>query len=259
MASCSYILTLGKRHHLLAPSTYKACITPTQAKELFGSDRRPRPLGCGVFACVFEHKDPNKVVKITRDPSDVAGLLRGQGLKQVPKVYASHKLIGHPRWTTPREKTSRQQEWPEQPEAFALVVEKLRVLSGSEKAKWNRQIKHLLRFQVQEEQKRKIIAAGGGRTAPAMPDAKTKPYHRPMPADAARAVCSKKPIDDCEARMKELIKMKADLLARGIDWQDMHAGNIGLDKNGRLKALDLGASPTPMDRDVPELAGRRRR
>ena len=259
MASCSYILTLGKRHPRFAPSTYKTCITPTQAKELFGSDRKPRPLGCGVYACVFEHKDAGKVVKITRDSSDVAGLLQGQGLEQVPKVYAHHKLVGRPRWTTPRPKLHPHwQEWPEQPEAFALVVEKLRVFTGSEKSKWNQRIRRLETFQIQEAQKRALVAAGGGKTEPARPDAKTKTYRRPMPADAARAVCPKKPYDDCEARMRELIQMKAALASRGIEWHDLHAGNIGLDSRGRLKALDLGASPTPLDRDVPELAGRRR-
>jgi len=259
--SCAYVLTLGKRHPELAPSSYKVCITPTQAQELFGSAAPPRPLGCGVFACVFPHKEPDKVVKITRDPSDVAGLLKGQGLAQVPKVYDSRKLVGQPHWTTPRMRLSKQQEWPDKPEAFALVVEKLRVLTGHEKSKWQQRIRRMHQFKREEESKRKIIAAGGGNTAPAQPFAKTKPYVRPTIGNMAKAICPKRPLIEaasCSLRIRELNKMAADLQKRGIDWVDIHAGNIGIAKNGRWKAIDLGASTTPLDVKLPELAEWRR-
>jgi hypothetical protein len=262
MKACAFILTLGKRHEKLAPSSYKTCITATQAQELFGTTKRPKALGCGVFACVFEHKDPGKVVKITRDPSDVAGLLKGQGLPQVPKVYASHKLAGQPRWTTPRVRQFKWQEWPDEPEAFALIVEKLRVLTGSEKSKWQQRIARMHRFKRQEESKRKIIAAGGGKTAPPDPFAKTKSYTRPTISDMAKAVCPKRPLIEaasCALRIRELNKMATDLRERGVDWVDIHAGNIGVDKNGRWKAIDLGAATTKLDVDLPELADRSRR
>jgi hypothetical protein len=219
----------------LAPSSYKTCITPTQARKLFGTTTRPRPLGCGVFACVFEHTDPSKIVKITRDPSDVAGLLQGQGLAQVPKVYASHKLVGRPWWTTPRVKTESWQTWPDRPEAFALVIEKLHVFSGAEKPKWAKRIFRLRRLPKQDVEQ-----------------------HR---SATAKSVCPKKPsaeAKDCYTHMMQLIAIRAALAKRGIDWTDVHAGNIGVDKNGRWKVLDLGASTTPLTVEPPELAGRRR-
>jgi hypothetical protein len=262
VASCSYILTLGKRHPMLAPSSYKTCITPTQAKKLFGTDARPEPLGCGVFACVFAHADPNKVVKITRDPSDVAGLVQGQGLPQVPKLYEQHKLAHPPRWTTPRRREHSWQEWPDQPEAYALVVERLRPLTGAEKSKWNQRIRRMLRWK-QDQARKEEIERGEAPTIPAnlAPRSKIKLKDATV-GELARAVCPKAPAREtaaCQLRVRELNKMHADLLSRGIDWLDMHAGNIGVDKRGRWKALDLGASPTPLREEPPILAGQKRK
>jgi hypothetical protein len=261
MASCAYVLTLGQRHPKYAPSTYHTCIMPTQAKALFGSDRKPKALGCGVFACVFAHADPNKVVKITRDASDVAGLMKGQSLAQVPKVYANHRLVGNPRWTTPRVRTQRWQEWPDQPKAFAMVIEKLIVMTGSEKSKWNQRLRRMLQLEQDEEEARKLIAAGGSKTAPLSPSAKTKTYKRPTIGEMAKTVCPKKPTAEakhCEMRMAELSKLRNALSKAGIDWTDIHAGNIGKDAKGRWKVLDLGASKTTLDEDPPTLEGRKR-
>jgi hypothetical protein len=260
MASCAFVLTLGRRHFKYAPSTYRTCITPTQAKELFGSTDKPKPLGCGVFACVFQHADPMKVVKITRDESDVAGLLQAKDLASVPKVFASHKLAGQPRWTNPRQRTHRLQQWPDRPEAFALVLEKLHVMTGAEKGKWNRRIRRWLHLRAQDLEKLKLIAAGGGATTP---NAGTyKPYKRPTKAEMARKACPVSPKAEsakCEARLLELGKIVADLSAVGIEWTDVHAGNIGADDKGRWKAIDLGASTTTLDQEMPVLEGRRKR
>jgi hypothetical protein len=246
--SCAYTLTLGQRHFKYAPSAYKVCITPTQAKALFGTLERPRPIGCGVFACAFQHPDADKIVKITRDPSDVAGLLQGQGLAQVPKVYKSNQLASRPWWTTPRQRTERYQEWPDRDEltAYAVVVEKLYTLTNAEKSKWNRRIGRMRLFQRQVERAAQAAERQG---APAPPP--------PTVGDMAKAVCPKRPAaeaEGCQLRVRELNKMSEDLLARGIEWTDIHAGNIGADKNGRWKALDLGASTTQLETELPLLA-----
>lgn len=247
--SCAYTLTLGKRHFKYAPSTYKVCITPTQAKKLFGTTAKPKPIGCGVFACAFEHSDPDKIVKITRDPSDVAGLLQGQGLAQVPKVYDSRELSTRPWWTTPRRRTERYQQWPDAPEGpFAVVVEKLRTLKGSEKSLWNKRIRRMQSFARQASWAAKQAAVGTG----------TKPERKTPPTigDIAKAVCPKKlerEVKSCQLRVRELNKMSEDLRSRGIEWTDIHAGNIGADKKGRWKALDLGASTTTLKTALPVL------
>jgi hypothetical protein len=261
MAACAYSLTLGKKHFRYAPSAYRVCITETQAKKLFGSTEKPKPLGCGVFACAFQHSDPNKIVKITRDPSDVAGIMKGQGA-QVPKLHAVHRLTSGVRWINPRRRTEDYQQWPEQPEAFAMVLEKLRTLTGAEKSMWQQRIRRMQRF-VEREKFKQEAAAGHPSTAPGSPSTPPRPsYQPPTLRDMAKAVCPRRPADEaasCSLRIRELDKISVDLRARGVEWSDIHAGNIGFDKKGRMKALDVGASTTPLEEDLPELAGRRRR
>ncbi len=247
--SCAYVLTLGKRHFRYAPSAYKVCITPTQAKALFGTTERPKPIGCGVFACAFQHADADKIVKITRDPSDVAGLLQGQGLAQVPKVYKSNQLTSRPWWVTPRRRTW--QQWPEREglAAYAVVVEKLRTLTGTEKSTWNKRICRMQSFAKDASWAARQAARGTG----------TQPERKAPPTigDMARSVCPKRPqaeAKSCQLRVRELNKMSEDLRSRGIEWTDIHAGNIGADKKGRWKALDLGASTTTLDTELPLLA-----
>jgi hypothetical protein len=260
MASCAYVLTLGRRHFKYAPSTYRTCITPTQAKELFGSTDKPKLLGCGVFACVFQHADPTKVVKITRDESDVAGLLQAQELTTAPRLYTHHKLAGQPRWTNPRARTHSMQQWPDKPEAFALVLEKLHVMTGAEKGKWNARIRRWMRLREQDHERRELVAAGTARTVPASSAA--KPYKQPTKAQLAQRACPAGPKAEatkCEARLLELGQIIADLRTVGVEWTDVHAGNIGADDKGHWKAIDLGASTTTLDEEPPLLEGRRRR
>jgi hypothetical protein len=258
--SCLYHLTLGKRHWKYAPSAYRVCVTATQAKRLFGSTEKPKPVACGVFACVFQHSDPDKVVKVTRDSSDVAGIMKGQGA-QVPKLYDVHRLASGARWLHPRPKTERYQSWPDEPEAYAMVLEKLRTLTGDEKARWQRRIRRMQHFILAERQKRERMAEREA-TTPDKPGAEPRPaYQPPTLRDLAKAVCPRRPeaeAKSCELQIRELDKVSVDLAKRGIDWSDVHAGNIGFDKHGRLKALDVGASTTPLDTELPELAGRKR-
>lgn len=259
--ACAYVLRLGKRHFKYAPSTYQTCISPTQAKKLFGTSEKPKPIGCGVFACVFPHADPDKVVKITRDPSDVAGLIAGQGA-QVPKLYHSYKLTTPVRWTTPRRRTERYQEWPDEPEAFALVLERLRPFVGPERRLWQRRISRMADFK-----RRAVSAARAEAQREAAPSqaptvrARVATWKPPTLRDMTRAVCPRRPkaeAQSCELRIRELDKIYLDLRARGVEWTDMHAGNIGVDRRGRWKALDVGATDTPLDTTLPELHGRRR-
>lgn len=259
MASCLYNLLLGKRHFRYAPSSYRVCITETQAAKLFGTKEKPKAEACGVFACVYPHKDPRKVVKITRDPSDVAGLLRTQGLAQVPQVSAHYKLASNARWTHFRQPTERYQRWTDTPEAYALVIERLQTLSSAERRKWNRRIRRMGDF-IRQADRERNMAARGSSTAPS-PHARTVAFKPPTSADMAKSVCPKRSSEtaSCQRRVRELDKMVDDLKAAGVDWTDIHAGNIGVDSKGRWKVLDMGASTTELEEDMPELAGLRRR
>jgi hypothetical protein len=258
--ACAYHLVLGKAHRKFSPGPYRACITATQAERLFGTSAPPKQLGCGTFACVYEHADPDKVVKITRDASDVAGLIKGQGL-QVPKLYDAHKLSSPAEWVQPRKPRlvtgtdgkPLQQTWPEKPEAHALVLERLKPLTGREKRLWNERLAHMRRFLS-------IEADAAAVTTPAQPGGVPG---RPTTTigEMVKAVCPHAGAEafKCEVRLRELNKISADLAMRGIDWADIHAGNIGVAANGRWKALDLGATSTKLDAELPELAGTRRR
>lgn len=255
--ACAYVLKLGRGFGNISPSGYEVCVTPTQALKLFGTTRRPKTIGCGVFACAFEHRDPAKVVKITRDPSDVAGLIQSQGLRQVPKLYDSHKLAGTPHWISPRKPTYKD-TWPKEPTAYALTLERLQPLVGLEKARWNERIKRMALFQQAETQRKRAIAAGTNTAPEKRGVATTVKYTPPTVGEMAEFACMTAPaweVKSCQLRVRELNKMSADLLKRGVDWADIHAGNIGADKDGRWKALDLGNSPTTLKQEPPVLNG----
>lgn len=249
--SCNYLLRLGKAHFSYAPSSWEACITPTQAQTLFEHANKPKPEGCGVFACVYPHPDPSKIVKITRDPSDVAALIRTQKTSIGPKVFQAHKLGSHAYWTKPKSRTEKYHVWPDQPQGFALVLERLRPLAGEEKRTWD---KRLAKFtQARQDALKTAVDV----------DPVTAPLHKKtVKRDVAERVCPREGPDAeiCQARIRELETMIDTLADWGVDWVDIHAGNIGVDSKGRWRVLDMGASQTPLyEKDVPVLEGQRRK
>lgn len=230
MSSCKFVLSIGKAHARYAPSSVKVCITPTQAEKLFGSDAKPKALGCGVFACVFQHKDPDKVVKITHDESDVAGLIaanmEGYGLSKAipaPKVFDKHALGSRAWWTKYKSPSAYFKPWATTPRAFALELEKLETLPPKEKKLWSRRLGVMKREN-----------------------------------DLAK-ICPKRGDPYCVADVEALQDLRNDLADRGVDWTDMHGGNIGKTIDGLWKVLDLGASKTHLDEDLPVLEGARRK
>lgn len=53
----------------------------------------------------------------------------------------------------------------------------------------------------------------------------------------------------------ETAKAAIKLKEAGIAWEDVHSGNIGLDKNGNVKVLDLGVTGTQLKEQPKILAG----
>lgn len=53
------------------------------------------------------------------------------------------------------------------------------------------------------------------------------------------------------------LDVQRKLGALGIDWGDVHSGNIGVDRAGHVKALDLGLTNTQLKQRIDVLAGRR--
>ncbi len=65
----------------------------------------------------------------------------------------------------------------------------------------------------------------------------------------------------CDASCRELIRDTFEVVARlrhaGIDWQDIHEGNLGRDRDGKLLAIDLGITRVELQQDDAQiLAGR---
>lgn len=210
-------LVLGKDHPLHKFGEYRVCLTPNQKKTLF-KNKKGRKLGCGVFACAYGTRDPDKIVKFTRDSEDVAALLEAQELGVVPKVFATYKLKdgGH--------SIKTDDETP----VYALVVERLKTFSPVEREILDNEL----------HQVRDLIEA---------PD--------------IRDACSTIRDDggDCSAITQQTAEAARKLREAGIDWSDIHSGNIGLDKQGNVKILDLGITGTQLKEQPKILEGPKRK
>ena len=96
----------------------RACLTPTQLHRLFGGRLPGPPVGSGGRASVYAAPRPDRLVKLTVDPEDVAGLLRGQGSRHLVEVDAAYEL---PQGTAAIDGDTRRP-------LYAVVVERVRPL-----------------------------------------------------------------------------------------------------------------------------------
>lgn len=281
-ARCAFTLPQGKKlPWMRGTGKYQACITPTQAKRLWGTAHRTAsltaPIGCGAFACVYPGKAPGRVIKITNDRTDLEALKKGQGIPFVPKMRGHWKLASAHRWLAPvsggRSMLGPNAPyWPETPpEVFALDLERVRPLHGAEKGKWERRVS-CLRFMFRRG--REPIPVKAPKRVPGASQAPTKTTPRQMvlpgmlpPKVAARAAtrpmealswmpkkyypdveyecCPKKAgaaRTECKHGIRQIAEAARLLRKRGIDPRDLHAGNIGMGTDGRWKLIDLGQS-----------------
>ncbi len=245
---CAYYVKPGKPHPRYPGGKYSVCITPNQHRTLFGAQApevAPTPLGCGVFACAYPTSDPGKVVKITRDETDVAALKATQSVPGVPKVFGAWKLKSYARWlgrdpAPPRYidanaylRPRPRHERPVRPEPFAMVMERLQTLDAASRRKWNRRLSCM---------QNRFTANADKRTA-------------------ALTCCPLKPKVDrfaCLRAASQLHDTYEGIREYGIEVVDIHAGNVGRDARGRWTILDLGLSKDTGYPDVPDLAGARR-
>jgi hypothetical protein len=95
-------------------------LTQTQLHRLFAGRSPGPPIGSGGRASVYASPRPDRVVKLTIDPEDVAGLLRGQGSRHLVKVDAAYEL---PQGTAAIDGDARRP-------LYAVVVERVRPLSA---------------------------------------------------------------------------------------------------------------------------------
>lgn len=80
--------TSGRRCLRSGDANVFTCLTNSQWAKLFGHTRKdPKRFGCGSFACVYESRNPGRVIKLTTDPGDVHTTMHAQGLPGVVTLY----------------------------------------------------------------------------------------------------------------------------------------------------------------------------
>lgn len=227
-------LILGRKHFRYG-DPYRVCLTANQEQKLFKNKRtKLRKLGCGVFACAYESPTPSRVVKLTRDSEDVAALLKAQKTGVVPKIHAVYKLKQGGRTTPVEDSFTLRREAPRHVDVYAMVVDRLQIAPTDERYAMDIEMSNLRTAMDRTEKAGELITV--------------------------KNVCPKVEDDDgepgCTTLQTNVIDAYERLAKIGIDWRDMHSGNIGYDKRGKLKVLDLGVTKTELEKEPEILEGR---
>jgi hypothetical protein len=219
-------LLLGRGHERFGDA-YRVCLTKNQEQKLFrGRRSKLRKLGCGVFACAYESPNKNRVVKFTRDSEDVAALLAAQDTGAVAKVYEAYRLAQNGETVPDRDLAPPFANDVTEVPVYALVVERLRTIP-------------LLERKPVEAELHEIFS---------------KVIKKDLPPER---FCATRRGDGCSEVQIGVLSAYERLSDAGIVWKDIHAGNIGYDKKGNLKVLDLGLTKTRLKQeDVKVLEGR---
>jgi len=213
--------------------SYNVCLSANQVKTLFGKKNIGGNAGCGTFACVWP-RDDGKIVKITKDRDDIEGLMAAKGMG---RVVAAHKLYELPGAGTDR-KTGKTID------LYAAVVEKLEPLKRVQRKAMAKPLEEARLIML----KRAQAHQGSHKDFTTSSDVKDKIVAKACPRKGSQQKW-------CPGFIREFADLFTGLFQRGIAWQDAHTGNIGLDKNGKWKALDLGYSGTQRRTEIPALNG----
>lgn len=227
-------LRLGNKHFRYG-GAYRVCLTANQEQKLFDNKRtKLRKLGCGVFACAYEAPTPNRVIKLTRDPEDVAALLKAQKTGVVAEVYSVFKLAQGGRTDKFTDPMTMRTIEPHPVDVYAMEVERLRPVPADE-----REIVQNELFQLQD----------------ALDNA---PLDKACQQVAKMNARNGEP-GGCTQAQKDVLAAIRKLAKLGIKWSDFHTGNFGYNRNGKFRVLDLGVSKTKLEHEPEILAGIQRR
>jgi serine/threonine protein kinase len=205
------------------------CLTNSQFATLFGKRRSmPKQIGCGAFGCAYQAPEKNKVVKLTSDPTDVWSMRYAQGTGAVPTLYRTFKLHSSDA-------------------NYAMVLEKLRPMRHTKRGRklmrpWMC-VRNKLRDSVKEC------------CAPGSYNEQFDRRQDPRPGTGRRGL----PPAKCRRDIMGILQAKRELAARGIIVTDDHSGNIGYDRKGNWKIIDMGLTEGDPSADVRQLQGARRR
>ena len=242
-------LKIGQRHPnvLRATGKYNLCLTPNQTRKLGVAS--VAPLGCGVFACAYPHLDPDKVVKITRDGSDVAGLYLGQGLSRVPKLYGRYKLTSPAHWAAMSYDDRSSVAGTSPGPVYGLVVERVQPMQGAQKRAWSKRINRIAWYLNQGIRQWR--------------HARSLATYQPSLSTVRKALNScpkdKKNREACRRLARDMLRAQVELARRGVALTDLHIGNIGIAADGHWKVIDLGFSERGTGMSARGLRGARRR
>lgn len=221
-------LRLGNQNSAFSPKgRYQVCLTENQQRTLFGAldaHEASRKLGCGVFACAYaKPKSRAKVIKFTRDASDVAALIQAQPSGAVPKLYRAFKLKQGGAW---------EQDGKAIPAVYAVEVERLTPLA-----------KHLQREHW------------GGY----LPTAKDQHDHCKSELAMKPQAFKNNAYLRASCGVADAVIALDDVGLSNLT--DLHGNNVGYDAKGKLKVLDLGLSAADFTRnkEPAELASATRR
>lgn len=225
----------GKTHPATKVGRYEVCPTPNQREVLFGGGN-PEKIGCGVFGCAFEYpKDPNKVVKVTVDAEDASGLIGAQDVEHVARVFDAWRLK-QPVRVKPGQADSGRfvhgywlRERPIEAPAFALVVERLKPVPKEDK-RWMAKVLGIVMRKYGDVSEEELVRA--------------------CPRSKAKREAAAK----CFIFAGEVADTARELQDYGAEWRDAHVGNIGIDRDGKWKILDLGLSRHRGSEPYEELA-----
>jgi len=200
---------------------YAVCLTANQRQVLFGGLAQLVQIGAGGTASAFAAPRRDQIVKLTTDPSDVAALLKVQGSPYVVRVDRAYTMAqgAAPNWSTTRRSA-----------LYAIVAERVQPLDPKTD-----------RPKGPVYAARKVVGVAGR---------------------GNRALCTTRQANPSAANVKlcnDIVDAIEDFARRGVDWHDIHAGNIGHDAKGQLKVLDAGATKSELVEMPTLLEGARRR
>lgn len=205
---------------------------------------------CGQFACAYDTKDPNWVVKLTSDEDDADALQRAKGSEFVVPTKGVYEL-------------TRLRDPVYQMPMFGIVVERVTPIVGKEslfinEVLWGAGLTGLVKAGLfsgyTEGQKFVVERRVRDSIEPKCRSLVQTMRNRKDP----RFVNENVETEACRLLINQTVDAIEDLADRGIQFVDNHAGNWGRRKNGRLVAIDLGLSSPPWRRQktqIPMLSG----
>jgi hypothetical protein len=231
--SCAITHRQGRKlKNIFNSGSYTMCLSASQAKTLFDGKHPGKPIGCGSFACAWG-VNPQQVVKITRDREDVDGLVASAGMDHVIRVDKIVRLPGAGVDRATKQKI----------DLYAIVAERINPLTKAQQKAVKSPLERA-RMAVL-----KHTAAHQGAPEAFKVDDEWK-------AKLKKYTCQRSPTKKwCPEFVSSFADVFAELFRRGVVWQDAHSGNIGLDNQGKWKALDLGFSGTKKKANIPALNG----